>query len=162
LQKIKLWLPVFLLFIVSCTGEQPTVRPTVDATQRWLNAKCPPEDICAPQSSPEDIGRAFLEAVIAGNCAEAVSYWKPELRTQGMEICSKGIVQPDKSDDRCQLIEFKADHVELEQLAQGKAVLFSGYFLYDCGEEIGRYETNALKLSVDDRDSNWLIIGIDG
>ena len=138
------------------------MRPTVDVTQRWLNAKCPPEDICGPQSSAEDSGLAFLEAVIAGNCAEAVSYWKPDLRTQGMEICSKGIVLPDKSDDRCQLIEFKADHVESEQLAQGKAVLFSGYILYDCGDETGKYETNNLKLFADDLDGDWFIIGIDG
>ena len=159
---IKLLLSALLLFIVSCTGEQPAVRPTIDVTQRWLNAKCPPEDICGPQSSPEDFGRAYLEAVIAGNCAEAVGYWKPDFRSQGIEICSKGIMLPDKSDDRCKLIEFESNNVELEQLAQGKSILFSGYFLYDCGDEIGKYETNALMLTFDDRDGDWLLFGIDG
>ena len=154
-------LSVLLLFIVSCTGTQPTVRPTIDATQRWLNAKCPPEEVCASQSDPEDVGRAFLEELIAGNCAEAVSFWKPDFRTQGMEICSMGIVLPGKSDNRCHLIEFKTDEVIIEQFAQGKSIQFSGYFLYDCGEEIGKYETNALKLSADDRDGDWLIIGFD-
>jgi len=155
-------LSVLLLLGASCTGEQPAVRPTIDATQRWLNAKCPPEDICAPQINPEDVGRAYLEAIIAGNCAVAVGYWKPDFRARGMEICSEGIVLPGKSDNRCQLIDFNTDEIIIEQLAQCKSILFSGYFLYDCGEEIGKYETNALKLSVDDRDSDWLIIGIDG
>ena len=122
-------LSVLLLFIVSCTGTQPTVRTTIDATQRWLNAKCPPEEVCASQSDPEDVGRAFLEELIAGNCAEAVSFWKPDFRTQGMEICSKGIVLPGKSDNRCHLIEFKTDEVIIEQYAQGKSIQFYGYFL---------------------------------
>jgi hypothetical protein len=69
---------------------------------------------------------------------------------------------PDKSDDRCKLIEFNSDDVELEQLTQGKSILFSGYFLYDCGDEIGKYETNALMLTFDDRDGDWLLFGIDG
>ena len=155
-------LSVLLLLVASCTGEQPAVRPTIDATQRWLNAKCPPQEVCAPQSSPEDIGRAYLEAIIAENCAVAVGYWKPDFRTEGMEICSEGIVLPGKSDNRCQLIGFNTDEIIIEQLAQGKSILFSGYFLYDCGDEIGKYETNALKLSADDRDGDWLIIGIDG
>ena len=155
-------LSALLLFIVSCTGAQPTVRPTIDATQRWLDAKCPPEEVCASQSDPEDVGRAFLEELIAGNCAEAVSFWKPDFRTQGMEICSKGIVLPGRSDGRCQLIEIKTDEVVIEYLTQGKSLQFHGNFLYDCGEEIGKYVTNTLKLSIDDRDGDWLLIGIDG
>ena len=73
-----------------------------------------------------------------------------------------GFVLPGKSDNRCHLIEFKTDEVIIELFAQGKSLQFSGYFLYDCGEEIGKYETNALKLSADDRDGDWLLIGIDG
>lgn len=160
--KIKLFLSGIVLLIASCAGEGPAVRPTVDSTQRWLNAKCPPQDICAQQSSPEDIGRAYLEAIIARMCDEAAGYWKPELRTQGMEICSKGIVLPDKSDDRCQLIEFNTDHVESVQLAQGLAVLFSGYFRYECGEGRVKFETNNLKLFADDLHGDWFLIGSDG
>jgi hypothetical protein len=162
LLKIKLLLSALFLFIVSCTGEQPAVRPTIDVTQRWLNAKCPPPEVCAPKNSPEDIGLAYLEAIIAGKCDEAAGYWMPDSRPRGMEVCLKGIVPPGKPDNPCQLIDFKTDEIIIEQLTQGKSILFSGYFLYDCGDDSGKYETNALMLTFDDRDGEWLLFGIDG
>ena len=106
---IKTFLPVILLLLVSCAGEGSAGRPTVDATQRWLNAKCPPSEGCAPESGPEIIGRAYLAAVLAGDCNEAASFWEPDLQTGAVENCQQGIVLSVEISGRCRLTEYNIE-----------------------------------------------------
>ena len=159
---IKTLLPVILLLVVSCAGEQPAGRPTVDATQRWLNAKCPPSELCAPKSGPEIIGRAYLAAVLARDCNEAASYWDPDLQTGVVENCQQGIVLSAEISGRCRLIEYTIEKQFIEDAAGGKSINYSGYFLYVCTAASREYQTNNLKLFFNDRHGEWRIAGIDG
>jgi hypothetical protein len=158
---IKIFFPILLL-IVSCAGERPTVRLTVDATQRWLNAKCPPREVCAPRSGPEIIGRAYLAAVLAGDCNEAASYWDPDLQTGVVENCQQGILLSAEISGRCRLTEYTIEKEFIEDTAGGKSINFSGYFLFVCTGASREYQTNNLKLFLNDRHGEWCITGIDG
>jgi hypothetical protein len=160
--EIKIFLPLFLLLVVSCSGEQPTARPTVDATQRWLNAKCPPSEICAPESGPESIGRAYLTAVLAGECEQAASYWIPDLGAEAVENCQQGIVLSDESKSGCRLFEYDIEKVLIEDATGGKSIKFSGYFLHACEEDSGDHPIENLELFFTERDGEWRITGIDG
>jgi hypothetical protein len=159
---IKTFLLVILLLVVSCSGEQPAGRPTVDATQRWLNAKCPPSEGCAPESGPEIIGRAYLAAVLTGDCNEAASYWDLDLQTGVLENCQQGILLSAEISGRCRLTEYTIGKVFIEDAAGGKSINYSGYFLYVCTGASREYQTNNLKLFFNDRDGEWRITGIDG
>ena len=143
----------------ACTSAQPDARTTVDATQRWLNAKCPPQEACPTQDHEDETGRAFLNAVIAGDCDRAADYWVNDSKPQGLEACTNGFVLPGEQDLRCHLIEFRIDEFTIEQ---SRSILFSGRFLYDCDGDQGSIEKNTLKLSGKDRDGEWLIFEIDG
>ena len=159
---IKTFLPVILLLVVSCSGEQPAGRPTVDATQRWLNAKCPPSEGCAPESGPEIIGRAYLAAVLAGDCNEAASYWDPDLQTEAIENCQQGIVLSAEIEGLCLLTDYEIEKEFIEDTAEGKSINFSGYFHHVCTDASRNYQTNSLKLFFNDRDGEWRITGIEG
>jgi hypothetical protein len=159
---IKTLLPVVLLLVVSCSGEQPAGRATVDATQRWLNAKCPPSEVCAPKIGPEIIGRAYLAAVLAGDCDEAAIYWDPDLQTEAVANCQQGIVLSAEISGRCRLTEYNIEKLFIEDTAGGKSTNYSGYFLYVCTGASREYQTNSLKLFFNARHGEWRITGIDG
>jgi hypothetical protein len=162
LLDIKVLLSVILLLVVSCSGEQPAGRATVDTTQRWLNAKCPPSEVCAPQSGPDSIGRAYLAAVLAGDCTEAASYWTPDLQTQAVENCQQGIVLSAEIKGHCRLTEYDIEEVLVEDTAGEKSTIFSGYFLHACDDASRDYQTEDLKLFFNHHDGEWYITGIDG
>jgi hypothetical protein len=162
LLDIKVFLSVIFLLVVSCSGEQPAGRPTVDATQRWLNAKCPPSEVCAPESEPESIGRAYLAAVLDGECQEAASYWIPDLHTEAVEICQQGIILSAEDESRCLLTEYDFENVIIEDAAGGKSINFSGYFHHVCDDASRDYQTEDLKLFFNHHDGEWYITGIDG
>jgi hypothetical protein len=162
LLDIKVFLSVILLLVVSCSGEQPAGRPTVDATQRWLNAKCPPSEVCAPQSEPERIGRAYLAVVLDGECQEAASYWIPNLQTEAVEYCQQGIVLSAENMGRCRLTEYDIEEALVEDTAGGKSTIFSGYFHHVCDDASRDYQTEDLKLFFNHLDGEWRITGIDG
>ena len=45
-------------------------------------------------------------SVLAGECNEAASYWAPDLRTEAVEHCQKGIVMSAETKGRCRLTEY--------------------------------------------------------
>ena len=159
---IKTLLLAILLLVVSCSGEQPAGRPTVDATQRWLNAKYPPSEGCAPETGPEIIGRAYLAAVLAGDCNEAASFWVPDLQTGVVENCQQGIVLSAEISGRCRLTEYTIEKEFIEDTAGGKSINYSGYFLHVCDDATRDYSTDNLKLFFNDLEGEWHITGIDG
>jgi hypothetical protein len=158
---IKTFFPVISLLLVSCAGDQPTIRPTIDATQRWLNAKCPPSEVCTPQNEPERIGDAYLKAVLAGECHEAASYWAFDLQNEIVENCQQGISLTAENGTRCRLTQYEIEKVLIENIAGGKSTKFSGNFLYVCDDISRDYQANNLKLFFNNLNGKWRIIGID-
>jgi hypothetical protein len=150
---------LFLIFIASCTVEAPAARPTVDATQRWLNAKCPPQEACAPEESLEDIAFDYLEALIAGNCDEAAGYWLPERKDRAREHCATGRLLPDRQNEGCQLVGFLSDETSIERLEKGISVHISGKYLFECDQETEKYEVIDLILFFEERVGEWYLAG---
>jgi hypothetical protein len=157
--NIKLTLTMLFVFLVSCTGEGSTARPTVDATQRWLNAKCPPQEACAPEESLEDLAFDYLEALIAGNCDQAAGYWLPEREVRAREHCAAGRLLPDKQNEGCQLVGFSSDETSIEQLEQGVSVRISGKYLFECEQETEQYEDIDLILFFEEHEGEWYLAG---
>ena len=135
------------------------MRPTVDATQRWMNAKCPPQEACAPESSLEDIAHAYLEALIDGNCAQAADYWLPEREGRAREHCASGRLLPEMKDEGCQLMEFSSEKTSIEQLGEGISIYMSGEYLFDCDQETVPFEVEDLILFFEEREGEWYIAG---
>jgi hypothetical protein len=150
---------LLLLFVVACTGGGPAARPTVDATQRWLSAKCPPQAACAPEGGLEDIAQAYLEALILGNCDQAAGYWLPERKDRAREHCASGRLLPDIQNEGCQLVEFSSDETSIDQLAEGISVRISGKYFFECDQESGEYEVNDLILFFEEREGEWYLAG---
>jgi len=146
---------------VACSGEVQPVRPTIDATQRWLNAKCPPQEACAPEQSLEDIARNYLEALIIGNCDQAAGYWLPERKDRAKEHCASGLLLPGKQFEGCQLIEFSSDETNIEHLAEGVSVRISGKYTFECDQETEEYEVNDLILFFEEREAEWYVAGFE-
>ena len=63
---------------------------------------------------------------------------------------------------RCHLTEYTLEEEFIEDLAVGKSINYSGYFLYVCTGASRENQTNNLKLFFNDRHGKWRITGIDG
>ena len=59
----------------SCGGMD---QPGRDAQDRWLSAKCPPTEICGPQTNPETLVIAWLDASKNDLCRVLTKYTSPE------------------------------------------------------------------------------------
>jgi hypothetical protein len=118
--------------------------------------------VCAPGSGPEIVGRAYLAAVLAGDCNEAASYWDTDLQTEVVENCQQGILLSAEISGRCRLTEYTVEKEFIEVTTEGKSVSFSGLFLFVCDDASREYQTNSLKLFFNDRLGEWHITGIDG
>lgn len=147
------------MFLISCSGSFPGARPTVDATQRWLNAKCPPQEACAPESGLEEMAQDYLEALFIGNCDQAAGYWLPERKDRAKEHCVSGLLFPDEQIESCQLTEFSSDETSVEQLAEGVSLQISGTYFFECDQESGEYEVEDLILFFEEREGTWYIAG---
>jgi hypothetical protein len=158
----KIFLPVILLLVVSCSPEQPAGRPTVDTTQRWLNAKCPPSEVCAPENEVERVGRAYLTAILSRDCDEAASYWAQAMQTEAVKNCKQGIILPDEVMGRCQLTEYEIEKAIIEDTTMGKSINYSGYFLYSCEDADNGFQTENLKLFLREPAGEWEITGMEG
>ena len=158
----KIFLPVILLLAVSCSPEQPAGRPTVDTTQRWLNAKCPPSEVCAPENETERVGRAYLAAILARDCDEAASYWAQVMQTETLENCRKGIILADEVMGRCLLTEYEFEKAIIEDTTMGKSINFSGYFVYGCEDNDNGCQTKNLKFFLHEHAGEWEITGMEG
>jgi hypothetical protein len=157
--NIRYYLPLLLLFTVSCSGGESTGRPTVDATQRWLSAKCPPQEACAPEAGLEDAAQEYLEALILGNCDQAADYWLPERKDRAREHCVSGRLLPELRDEGCKLIEFSSRETKVEQLGEGISVHMTGEYLFECDQVTEGYEVEDLILFFEEREGEWYIAG---
>ncbi len=110
-----------------------------------MNARCPPSEVCAPKSSLESIGRAYLAAVLAGDCNVAASYWDPGLYGEAIENCQQGIFLSAEMKGHCPLTEYDIDKVLIEDTPGGISINFSGYFLHACDDASRDYPTENLK-----------------
>ena len=157
--KINYFILLLSLCLVACTGEVGPARPTVDETQRWLSAKCPPQEACVPEQSLEDIAQNYMEALVVGNCEEAAGYWLPERKDRAEEHCTTGLLLPDMQYEGCQLIEFSSEKTNVERLAEGISVRISGKYTFECDQETEEYEVNDLILFFEEREGEWYIAG---
>ncbi len=64
-------------------------QPNTDAQDRWLSAKCPPTEICGPQTSPETLVRSWLEASQNGLCSVLTKYTSPQRTKIVQDYCGK-------------------------------------------------------------------------
>jgi hypothetical protein len=62
-------------FFVTCVKLDQTEEQT---QERWLSAKCPPTEICGPQSDPESLVIAWLDASQNDLCRVLTKYTSPE------------------------------------------------------------------------------------
>jgi hypothetical protein len=53
-------------------------QPGRDAQDRWLSAKCPPTEICGPQTYPETLVIAWLDASKNDLCSVLSEYTSPD------------------------------------------------------------------------------------
>lgn len=157
--NIRYYLPLLLLFTISCAGGEPADRPTVDATQRWLSTKCPPHEACATESDLEETAQTYLEAMIKGSCDQAADYWLPERRDRAREHCDSGRLLPDIQDESCQLSEFSSREISIEQLGEGFSVHISGEYLFDCAQKTETYKVEDLILFFEEREGEWYLAG---
>ena len=61
--------------VISCGGMD---QPGRDAQDRWLSAKCPPTEICGPQTYPETLVIAWLDASKNDLCSVLTKYTSPD------------------------------------------------------------------------------------
>ncbi len=78
---------MLLILMVSCSGNGEPGKTVVDPTQRWLNAKCPPAEVCGPQRSPETLAIAWLEASENGLCSVLAKYTSPDRSNIVTDYC---------------------------------------------------------------------------
>jgi hypothetical protein len=159
--KIKYFILLLWLCLVSCGGGGPEAGPTIDATQRWLNVKCPPGEACAPEQSPEEIAQDYLEALIVGHCDQAAGYWLPERKDRAKEHCASGLLLPGRQSEGCQLIGFSSDETSIEKLAEGISFRISGKYSFECDQESEEYEVNDLILFFEEIEGEWYVAGFE-
>jgi hypothetical protein len=64
------------------------VEESIDLQQRALNAKCPPTEDCSPQSSPQTLVIAWLDASEKGLCSVLAKYTSPDRSAIVTDYCS--------------------------------------------------------------------------
>ncbi|MGB3702598.1 MAG: hypothetical protein WA997_15125 [Anaerolineales bacterium] len=71
----RLLFGVLLFSLVACGGIDQPGKETQD---RWSSAKCPPTEICGPQTNPETLVRAWLDASKNNLCSVLTKYTSPD------------------------------------------------------------------------------------
>ena len=69
---------MLLFLLVSCSEIDLLGYETLDSQTRWLSAKCPPTEICGPQTNPETLVIAWLDASKNDLCSVLTKYTSPD------------------------------------------------------------------------------------
>lgn len=64
--------------MAACSEIELLGNETLDSQERWLSAKCPPTEVCSPQSYPETLVVAWLDASENGLCSVLTKYTSPD------------------------------------------------------------------------------------
>ena len=139
-----------LILVVSCSVNGGTSEETVDPTQRWLSAKCPPTEVCGPQTNPETLVIAWLEASHNGLCSVLTKYTSPQSTKIVNDYCGK-------------TLSYKINSIEIKDSLgdiDGKQILKEAIILGDL-EFTRNGENHSLQkwsLIVEDIGGKWFVI----
>jgi len=143
----KLVLLGLVLFTLTACGEID--QSAKDSADRWSSAKCPPTEVCGPQSSPESLVRAWLEASENGLCSVLAKYSSSDRSEIVPDYCGT------KDSYKIVAIEIKETAGEIQDRPNLKEAVILGDLSFSRnGESITRNEWSLL---IEDIGGKWYV-----